>query len=158
MFKRESSEHGHHYNVGMIDEIVDSHDKQVRNIWIKYKIGHATNGIRVERDIKSIFKLLKPEETTLHSMLERAAELVKQTLEAKREEITPAKDGADTLNLDDDGPGSNPQLDMSTEDLEQSPDKTGEDLEKGPGMTGEDKEKEDLEKGLEKILKKKREN
>ena len=58
--------------MGMIDEIVNSHDKQVRNVWIKYKIGHATNSIRVERDVKTIFKLLSPEETTLPSMLERA--------------------------------------------------------------------------------------
>ena len=31
MFQRESTEHGRHYNMGMIDEIVNSHDKQVCN-------------------------------------------------------------------------------------------------------------------------------
>ena len=144
MFRRESSEHGNHFNMGIIDEIVDSHDKQVRNVWIKYKIGHATNSNRVERDVKSIYKLLRPQETTLHSMLERAAELVKRTLEAEKEEILPKHDGQDTLKLDDDGPGSDPQLDMSAEDLEQSPDKTGEDLEESPDKTGEDKEEEKL--------------
>jgi len=71
---------------------------------------------------------MRPEDTTLHSMLERAWELVEQTLAAERgsegrtsdldaeplegESVLPANDGQDSsLKLDDDGPDLSQKLD-----------------------------------------------
>ena len=53
MFKRESSEFGKHFSMGKIDEIMESHDEQVRSVWIKYKLNSEKN---TEDALTSLFK------------------------------------------------------------------------------------------------------
>ena len=140
MFKRESSEFGRHFSMGKIDEIVQSHDKQIRAVWIKYKLNNEKNSRRVERDVKSIYKLMKPEDTTLHSMLERAWELVEKTLAAEKEEVLPTNDGQDSsLKPDDDGPDVSLKLDDDGPGSSLKPDDDGPDVslkldDDGPGL------------------------
>ena len=88
MFKKESSDFGRHFSLGKIDEISTSHDGEIRNVWIRYKNLTENNSRRVERDIKTIFKIISIEDTSLHSMLELAWKLA-EDLRKKELYVTP---------------------------------------------------------------------
>ena len=78
MFKKESSDFSSHFSLGKVDEVCDSHDDRLRNVWIRYKNNNEANSRRVERDIKSIYKILGIKETSLHESLEQAWKIIKE--------------------------------------------------------------------------------
>ena len=94
MFKRESSEFKSHYTLGKVDELGLSHDGRVRNVWIRYKNKNETNPRRVERDIKTIYKVLSIKDTSLHDSLEQAWRIVQKV---KFGESVEANDGQPKL-------------------------------------------------------------
>ena len=59
MFKKDSSEFSKHYSLGKVYEICESHDNQVRNVWIRYKNLNEKSSRRAQRDVKTIFKTSK---------------------------------------------------------------------------------------------------
>ena len=104
MFKKDSSEFSRHYSLGKVDEICESHDNQVRNVWIRYKNLNEKSSRRVQRDVKTIFKIIGIEDTSLHSSLEQALDIAKQvkTMENKSEEGVTYQDRSSGLKNDED--------------------------------------------------------
>ena len=91
MFKKESSEFGKHFSLGKVDEICESHDDLIRNVWIRYKNLSENNSRRVQRDIKTIYKILSIEDTSLHESLEQAwkiADEVRTSLDDTKADVT----------------------------------------------------------------------
>ena len=78
MFKKKSSEFNSHFSLGKIDEVCESHDDRVRNVWIRYKNATENNSRRVQRDVKTIYKVLGVKDTSLHASLEQAWKIVQE--------------------------------------------------------------------------------
>ena len=92
MFKKESSEFGKHYSLGKIDEICKSHDNSARNVWIRYKNLNENSSRRVQRDVKTIYKILGIKDTSLHESLDQAwkiSDQARQEFDFQKEVIPP---------------------------------------------------------------------
>ena len=73
-------------------------------MWIWYKNLNEKSSRRVQRDVKTIFKIIGIEDTSLHTSLEQALDIARQvrTIENKSEEGVTNQDRTSGLKDDED--------------------------------------------------------